>query len=207
MSPLKRVRVIEISFALIEKKCNEQFRRYRGLNMTGEQAIQELNGRFLERGLGYEFHNGQLVQFSSQVAHTQIIHQALFLLNNRYYRGPDQEFRLAFEHYKKGRAKETISAASNSFESLMKAICDKRKWDYDNNLPAGKLLKILRDNNLFEKELFDPLSHGLPTVRNQFSGHGDGANPKQVSMEIAEYALHLAASNMILLVKAEAVLK
>jgi hypothetical protein len=46
------------------------------------------------------------------------------------------------------------------------------------------------------------LVDGLPTVRNKTSGHGQGRSAKQVPGYLAGYALHLAATNIVLLVEA-----
>ncbi len=46
------------------------------------------------------------------------------------------------------------------------------------------------------------LETGLPTVRNRTSGHGQGAAPIVVPKFVAEYALHLAAANIVFLVHA-----
>jgi hypothetical protein len=50
--------------------------------------------------------------------------------------------------------------------------------------------------------LVTTLEAGLPTVRNKTSSHGQGKSPVAVPEYIAAYALHVAASNISLLVKA-----
>ncbi len=45
------------------------------------------------------------------------------------------------------------------------------------------------------------LESGLPTVRNKNSAHGQGLDPVNVSPYLVAYALHLAASNIVLLVE------
>ena len=47
------------------------------------------------------------------------------------------------------------------------------------------------------------LESGVPTVRNKLSGHGQGAEEINVPDYIAAYALHLTASNILLLAKAD----
>lgn len=49
--------------------------------------------------------------------------------------------------------------------------------------------------------LRNTLEKGLPVVKNKVSGHGQGDQVITVSDEFADYALHLAATNILLLVR------
>ena len=51
-----------------------------------------------------------------------------------------------------------------------------------------------------EKRLEQVLSGGLPTVRNKEAGHGQGDEVKTVDNTLVEYAIHLAATNIVYLV-------
>jgi len=44
------------------------------------------------------------------------------------------------------------------------------------------------------------LETGLPVVRNKKAGHGQGSATEPISDEFAEYALNLAATNIVLFV-------
>ena len=48
------------------------------------------------------------------------------------------------------------------------------------------------------------LEAGVPTVRNRMSGHGQGTEEVMVPESVAAYALHLTASNVLLLTRASA---
>lgn len=85
----------------------------------------------------------------------------------------------------------------------MKVICDSKGWPYPTGARATDLLKIIRANGLLPDYLdqsFDQLvatlKSGLPVVRNETVGHGQGAKPVDVPQYIAEYALNLAASKI-----------
>ena len=47
------------------------------------------------------------------------------------------------------------------------------------------------------------LESGVPTVRNNWTGHGQGVEEITVPGYIASYILHLTASNILLLAKAD----
>jgi hypothetical protein len=92
----------------------------------------------------------------------------------------------------------------------MKVICDTFGWAYDKRARASDLVKVLRKNGLFPDYLersFDQLAatlqSGLPEVRNEdSSAHGLGPNKRSTPPYVAAYALHLAASKIILMVDA-----
>lgn len=115
----------------------------------------------------------------------------------------------AHAHYRAGEYKDCVADALNAFESTMKAICDIKKWSYSKGARASDLLKVIRSNGLLPDYLdgsFDQLAatlaSGLPKVRNEAGGHGQGAEPRQTPGYIAAYALHLAAAKIVLLFEA-----
>ena len=78
----------------------------------------------------------------SELIHTEIVKPALELLNQRNYAGAQQEFLKAHEHYRKGNAKEALNECLKAFESVMKAICDKRGWKNYKNATAKDLESV-----------------------------------------------------------------
>ncbi len=173
-----------------------------------DKAIAELNQRFKEHGVGYEFVSGKLRRIDSEYVHAETVKPALELLHDHAFTGPEQEFQKAHEHYRHGRHKEAIADALKAFESTMKAICDARRWWYPPNATASTLVKIIFDEELIPRYLESEytslrtlLESGIPTVRNKTSGHGQGATPVEVPAHFVAYALHLAASNIVFLVR------
>jgi hypothetical protein len=76
---------------------------------------------------------------------------------------------------------------------------------------ASKIIDVLFKNNLIPSEmqshftaLRSTLESGLPTVRNQpgQGGHGQGSDVVEVPDYLAAYCLHLAATNIVLLIEA-----
>jgi len=185
-----------------------------GIKQTPDDAIKELNGRFLEHGLGYQYLNGLIVRIDSQFAHEEIVKPAISLLNTAGFDGPAQEFMNAFDHYKNERDKEAVAEALKAFESTMKAICAARGWTHPPNATAAPLIKVLCEKGLIPSKLeyhFAALraamESGLPTVSNSMARHGQGADPVAIPRHFVAYALHLAASNIVFLVEAHKNLK
>jgi Domain of unknown function (DUF7014) len=51
------------------------------------------------------------------------------------------------------------------------------------------------------------MKSGLPPVRHNFGGHGQGATVKVVERHLSAYSLHLMAANIVLLIQAHQALK
>ncbi len=199
--------LIELAFV------NLQLRDYLLLGQQSpDDAIDELNHRFREHAIGYQFQGGQIISVESQYLHIETVEPAISLLYDAQFEGPLQEFMQAHEHFRKGNHKDAIVNAQNAFESTMKAICDQQGWAYvREKATAQNLLKVLFDNGLIPAEmqshftaLRSTLESGLPTVRNRGGrgGHGQGADVVEVLDYLAAYCLHLAATNIVLLVEA-----
>ncbi len=211
--------LIELTFYQIDRVirfCLEDS-RYRDelyISQPPDDAIDELNHRFREHGIGYQYHNGQIIRVDSGFIHAEVVVPALSLLSSRCFKGAEQEFRSAHEHYRRQEYKDAIVDALNAFESTMKTICDKCDWSYSKNASAKELINIVLGNELVPKYLQSHLSSlrsilesGVPTVRNKTSGHGQGAQPISVPEYLAAYTLHLTASNIVFLVEAYQSLK
>ena len=136
----KALDAIELSFSLIDGLAREGQYFYRDdASEKSDDAIEELNYRFREHGIGYQFTNGGIIRTDSELNHTEIVKPALELLNQRNYTGAQQEFLKAHEHYRRGNAKEALNGCLKAFESVMKAICDKRGWKNYKNATAKDL--------------------------------------------------------------------
>ena len=205
--------LIEISLRLVEGPVKEGQRRV--MNQTSWQpaddAIAELNYRFREQGIGYQYQGGQIIAVNSQYLHSEVVEPAISLLHDVNFDGALQEFMAAHEHYRKGNYKEAIASAGSAFESTMKTICDKRNWAYGPKAAASTLIEVLFSNNLMPPEmkshftgLRSALESGVPTLRNQSGrgAHGQGSVPVEVPDYLAAYCLHLTAANIVFLVEA-----
>ena len=204
---------VELAFRFVDRrvrKYDSYEQAKRSITQSADDAINELNHRFLDHGIGYEYGNGILVRVDSQFMHSEVIKPAISLLRNAEFIGASNEFFRAHEHYRENRNKEAIAEALKAWESTMKAICDKRKWSRNPNANAVQLVKTIIDNELVPSYLqthFDNLraamESGLNTVRNKTSGHGQGSTIVPVPDHFVAYALHLAAANIVFLVECD----
>ena len=207
----KALDAIELSFSLIDELAGEgQYLNRSDDSEKADEAIEELNYRFMEHGIGYQFSNRQIIRMDSELIHAKIVKPALELLNQRNYAGAQQEFLKAHEHYRKGNAKEALNECLKAFESVMKAICDKRGWNYNKNAAAKDLIEVCFDNGLIPSfwqshysSLRNLLESSVPTGRNKLSGHGQGTTPVSVPNHLVAYMLHMTASAIVFLAEAE----
>lgn len=202
--------IIEFSFRVIGTYGSDnQFRMMSRCTSTPSEAIEELNERFLQHAVGYEFTSGQLVRKDNVFLHKEVILPALTLLNQKAFAGPNQKFLSAHEHYRKGRYKESLNECLKAFESTMKAICKLKKWKYSEKDTAKTLIDVCLSSQLIPtflqsefSSLRAALEGGIPTVRNRLSGHGQGPEPVAVPAYYASYLLSLTAATIVLLVDA-----
>lgn len=203
---------IDLVFQSIDKVLrNKSFHGYssahEGENEQADNAIKELNYRFRQHGLGYEFVDGQIIKKSNELIHQEIVKPALLLLHNKKFKGAEDEFLKAFDSYKAGNNKDALMNAQRAFESTMKCICKEKKIFYKEDDTSRALVKHLIENGFlpayqdsFMNNLEQVLSGGLPTVRNKEAGHGQGDEVKTVDNTLVEYAIHLSATNIVYLV-------
>ena len=202
---------VELSFRLIDGPTRDwEYLRRHDASKIADDAIDELNYRFMEHGIGYQFSNGQIIRMDSELIHAEIVKPALELLNQRHFAGAQQEFLKAHEHYRKGNAKEALNECLKAFESVMKAICDKRGWKNYKKAAAKDLIVVCFDNGLIPSfwqshytSLRNLLESSVPTGRNKLSGHGQGTTPVSVPNHLVAYMLHMTASTIVFLAEAE----
>lgn len=207
----KVIDVIEVSFRYIDQQIRTYHDKgiYDGKKIP-DDPITKLNDRFREHNVGYQYESGLIIRVDSQFIHSEAVKPALSFLSNPIYKGANEEFLSAHKHYRKGRYKECLSDCLKAFESCMKIICGKRGWHHNKKDTANRLIETVFKHKLIDRSmtchftaLISTLKSGVPTARNDKSGHGQGSEEIIVPEYIAAYILHLTASNILLLAKAD----
>ena len=182
--------------------------------ITPDAAIAALNNRFQEHGVGYQYESGQINRIDSKVIHSEVVKPALGMLSDPMYEGANNEFLKAHEHYRAQRYEECMNECLKAFESCIKAICDKRGWSYGDKDGLKDLIDIVYGEGLIPSSmqsyfsgLRSTLESGASTLRNRHSGHGQGSKIITVPEHVAAYVLHLTASNILFLAKANEEMK
>ncbi|QTL93337.1 STM4504/CBY_0614 family protein [Aeromonas jandaei] len=179
-----------------------------------QEVIEEINIRFKENAVGYQLDSDSLtvIRVDSQFVHSEVVKPTLTLLNaDPAYAGALDEFMLAHEHYRHQNFKDAILNCGKSFESMLKAIHEKRGWTYDKHKDtANKLILSCVEKGLFPSFQQDQLMQvgkilecGVPTIRNKTAGHGQGHEVTEVPEHLVSYMIHLTATNLLFLAKAD----
>jgi hypothetical protein len=202
---------VELSLAEIQTAHQDwHYKEQASARLDAGEVIADLNNRFLQHAIGYQYASGRIIRCDSQFLHAQVVKPALDLLRDKRYRGANDEFLRAHGHYLKGEVKDCLVDCLSSLESTLKTICHKRRWTFQPKDTAKALLDISFKNGLIPaflqshfSSLQNTLESGVPTLRNKLGGHGQGPQVITVPEHYAAYALHLTASAIQLLVEAE----
>ncbi len=147
----KVIDIIEIFFTSIDKTVRNtpNYAHLTTSKITPDDAIGELNVRFKENAVGYQFAGGEIVRLDSTYMHSEIVLPTIQLLSNRKFQGANEEYLRAHEHYRHGRNQECLNECLKAFESTMKIICKEKGWAFDPNKDtSSKLISICLSNNL-----------------------------------------------------------
>lgn len=203
--------VVELCFKVIHGYIAEDqsYKYHTTRKIEPDDAVSELNERFKEHGVGYTFESGEILRVDSQFLHAEAVKPTLAVLRDKNFKGANEEFLKAHEHYRHGRYKECLVDALKAFESTMKTICSLRSWPTQPTDTAKSLIATCMNNGLFPA-YFDSqfssirslLESGVPTVRNKNGGHGQGAAPVTVPEYLARYTLNLTATTILFMVEA-----
>ena len=178
------------------------------------EVMDELNQRFREHGIGYQYENGQIIRMDSEFIHAEAVKPALHLLSDPTYKGAQQEFLKAHEHYRHERYSEALIDCLKAYESTLKIILDKNKWEYSPNATADELTGRLMQSGLvpefwqqYFKSLKNTLTSGVPTARNKLAGHGAANEVREIPEYLVSYIVNMTASTIVFLIKADESLK
>jgi hypothetical protein len=207
----RAIDIIEFFFKYIDLfiKVNlSDYSYYTTIKIKPDDAISELNDRFKEHGVGYQYQEGQIMRVDSTYIHSEVVIPTLILLRNKNFKGANEEFLKAHEHYRLGQNKECLSECLKAFESTMKIICKEKGWAFSPSDTSKKLISICLQNNLipsFTQNQYTSLSNllesGIPTIRNKLSGHGQEQVPQKVDDEMTRYGLNLTVTNILFLIE------
>lgn len=206
----KVLSAVELICRIIENRVAKYDYRYdQNSESNAKAAIDEINFRMRSAGLGYEYDH-EIIRIDAELMHAEAVKPALQLLRDKKYAGPEQEFRSAYDHYRKGKNKEAITEAAKAFESTMKVILAKRGWSHKATDPAVKLVGALYEHKLVPEYwqntmngLRTLLESAIPAPRNKSSAHGQGVDLTIVPDHVAGYVLHMTASTIVFVIKAE----
>jgi len=187
--------------------------------------VEEVNKLFAIDALGYELTNfayeeqmeetrqfetrkvrittawPQVIRKDDQAIHETAVKPALQFLSDPAFKSANLEYLEALKDYRDGKWGNSLTMCGSAFESVMKVICEKKKWTYAQDDTADTLIKIIVAKAGLETHFIQQLIT-IATLRNKYSkSHGAGAQPRKVTPGIALFGLNLTASAILFLAK------
>ena len=142
----------------------------------------------------------QIIRRDNEAIHETAIQPGLTLLVHPAFASANKEFLEALGHYRKGEHADCLAKCGSSFESVMKIICDRKKWPYKQTDTAETLLNIILGKTGMESFFNQPIML-VATMRNRLSSaHGAGTQQRNVPEHRAQFAVNATASAILLLV-------
>lgn len=196
----------------LEEKVSEwnfdDFWEYGGsLKDVKQSAADAINMRFREHRVGYEFVERMVIRVDSQYCHAEVVKPALQLLHNSRFKKAEKIFLDAHKHYRRGEGWQAVAGCGVAFTEVLKEICRKRKWAFDEKrADIRSLVNVVLREGLVDSKLhrgmFDHLKgllwDGVPPARNE-AVHESVEFP----VESVAFVLHVTASAIWYLVAAD----
>jgi Domain of unknown function (DUF7014) len=134
--------------------------------------------------------------------HEEIVAGSLQLMKEVRAAGAQEEFQAALTALDTGDCKKAVTEAHKSVESTMKCVLQKQTGNV-----GGLLAEVVKSGivpQYYQEFLahFQKLALGAVKERNlPGRGHGQGAEPQEVSPGLARFALHLAGAINVFLIE------
>lgn len=102
---------VELCFKCIQNIIGQDSYYYQSVSvkMQPDDAIDELNQRLKQHGIGYQFTGGEIIKVDSTYTHSEIVKPTITLLWSSTFAGANEEYLKAHEHYRHGRNKECLA--------------------------------------------------------------------------------------------------
>jgi hypothetical protein len=141
----------------------------------------------------------QVIKKDDQAIHETAIKPVLQFLGDPAFKSANLEYLDALKDYREGEWGDSLTKCCSSFESVMKIICEKKKWKYAQEDTANKLVETIVSKAGLARHFFPHLI-SIATLRNKYSkSHGAGVQPEKATPGIALFGLNLTASAILFL--------
>lgn len=139
----------------------------------------------------------RVIMRESGIVHAHAIQPVLELLSRSEYKSANSEYLAALEDYRKDQFGDCLTKCGSALESVLKVICHRKRWTYDQNATAGALVKIYLGKTKLDS-YFDSMLMTTAVLRNKLSAsHGAGVATKDIPRHVALYAVNVTASAIL----------
>ena len=170
----------------------------------GEKTCEkELNDVLMIQRSPWRVLYGEMVLIDSEYLNSELRYKTVQLREDNQAIGALEEFRGAIDDLTSGQTKDAIHKAHKSVESVIKTVLDTQE-----HLKPGELLRRLIDSGIVPKYYndflihFEQLCYSITRERNlPGRGHGQGKELAVVPQCLAEFAVNLAGSVNVFILK------
>lgn len=159
--------------------------------------VRYLNDLFATRRIDYRFTNdGRAEWHGDEGTYHEVVRPALDALADARLGGCREEFEAALGHLRAGTPKDredAIEEAGKAVESAMKVVLDVRGIPRTDKENAEKLWQMIRDAEIIETPTHDAIG-STARLRNEWGGHGQGGQVRQIPEGIPELAVRASAA-------------
>jgi hypothetical protein len=201
-----------------------RWREYR----QGQRGVDRINAILREEGVGYELsrfvdrseevdnpqYGGKTIRYwveaypeaikkSDELVHAEVVMPTLELLAGTDWKAANEHMLKAHEHYRKGNNREAISECGAALETVLKVICQKKRWTYTPDKDVlSALVEVCNRHGLFYPFYVEVLKNS-GTIRNKLGAHGREPTPTFTAEEShVEHMIHLVSSHILFLAQA-----
>lgn len=168
---------------------------------AGEEVRGYIGELFKKRAIPYQYEDCKLVWAGDRGTHQIVVDPALQALADARLTGARSEFEAALGHLLAGTQKDredAIDEAAKSVESALKVLVAEKGLTVAANATVRPLFDALKDDGVLPA-FTDNLVQAAARIRNNMGGHGAGAQPRQIDLDIATAAVNAAAAALVLL--------
>ena len=141
----------------------------------------------------------QVICSENEAVHKMAIEPTLTFLTHPAFVQANKEFLESLKDYRRGDYRDCVAKCGSALESVMKVICDRKGWAYQQQDTAAKLLKTILGQTALDPFYEQPILL-IATIRNRYSSaHGAGTQKKTVPKHVANYVINATASAILLL--------
>lgn len=143
----------------------------------------------------------KIIRIEDELTYKKAIKPALSVLSARHFQVANAEFRGALNEYRQGNYSECLTKCGSSLESVLKVICEKKKWSFNQQDTLNPLIQVVVGESTLPPSFKSVLEH-VGVLRNkQGSAHGGGTIIRAPKRHIAEYGISSTAAAIVLLVR------
>jgi HEPN domain-containing protein len=166
------------------------------------ECEEELNDIFYIHSSPWRVVSGNVMLVDSEYLHGEVRAKTIQLLEESEVKGALEEYQDAVSDLMSGETKDAVTKAHKSVESVMKAVLEVNEGRFGQLLSALIKSDVIPDYYEGFLKNFEQLALGIVKERNlPARGHGQGKRSIKVSRSLAEFAVNLAGSINVFIIK------